>query len=176
MQLRSQQKPPSHPRYPRMTLSTDSINDNGSFDPRYTCDLDNSSPELHWDQFPENTAGFALTVEDSDSPVKNFTHWLIYNIPLSITHLPAGIPPQEALPNGILQGINSLGKLGYTGPCPPPGDRPHRYLFRVYALATLVTLPRRTDRDTLLEAIAPFVLSTGEIVGTYHRLAQKKAG
>ncbi|MEO5969556.1 MAG: YbhB/YbcL family Raf kinase inhibitor-like protein, partial [Bdellovibrionia bacterium] len=93
MQLQSQQNQPPHSQHPQMTLATDSINENGMFDPRYTCDLDNSSPELHWDHFPENTAGFALTVEDRDSPNKNFTQWLIYNIPSNITHLPAGIPP-----------------------------------------------------------------------------------
>jgi hypothetical protein len=156
-----------------MTLATDSINKDGTFDPRYTCDLDNSSPELHWDQFPETTAGFALIVEDRDSPSGNFTHWLIYNIPLNINHLPAGIPPQEALPNGILQGINSFGKLGYTGPCPPYGDPAHHYAFRVFALKNLIPLSHRTNRETLMAKMGPYIVATGETMGTYRRAIQK---
>lgn len=171
--MRLQPQQPLHSPYPKMTLATDSINQDGMFDPRYTCDLDNSSPELHWDHFPDNTAGFALTVEDRDSPNKIFTHWIIYNIPINIKHLPAGIPPQEALPNGILQGINSLGKLGYTGPCPPVGDRPHRYIFQVYALNELIPIPHRTQREILIAKIEPHILAIGEITGSYRRAVQK---
>jgi Raf kinase inhibitor-like YbhB/YbcL family protein len=109
------------------TISTDAIDDRGIFDPRYTCDQDNSSPELRWQDVPPGTAGFALIAEDLDAPSGIFAHWVIYNIPPELLHLPAGIPPQESLPNGIRQGLNSFGKLGYSGPCPPARDRAHRY-------------------------------------------------
>src|SRR5689334_4442141 len=95
-------------------LQTVAIRPNGTIDPRYTCDLDNSSHELRWGGMPAEAATFTLIVQDLDAfkngTPKNqlkgplFTHWLIYNIPGAIHHLPAGIPPQETLPNGILQG------------------------------------------------------------------------
>jgi Raf kinase inhibitor-like YbhB/YbcL family protein len=156
-----------------ISVVTDAIGKEGRFDPRYTCDLDNSSPELRWEGAPANTAGFALVAEDLDAPNGIFTHWIIYNIPAGVHHLPAGIPPQESLPNGIRQGINSLGKLGYSGPCPPHGDRAHRYFFRILALSRLPNFSHRIQRDQFLKSIEPFILATGEITGIYQKMIQR---
>ncbi|MCM2279162.1 MAG: YbhB/YbcL family Raf kinase inhibitor-like protein [Oligoflexia bacterium] len=153
-------------------LSTDAVDDKGFFDPRYTCDFDNSSPELRWTDPPGPCAGFAVIAEDPDVN-GSFAHWVVYNIPFNIRHLPAGIPAQEVLPNGIRQGINGYGKLGYTGPCPPPRDAAHRYIFRIYLLRELPELASRPTREQLLAAIGPHVIGTAEIMGRYQRLAQK---
>jgi len=158
-------------------LQSDAVDPNGMIDPRYTCDLDNSSPELRWRNPPDGTAGYALVAEDLDAPSGPFTHWVIYNIPNDLLHLPTGIPPQESLPNGIKQGLNSLGKLGYAGPCPPMRDQPHRYNFRLYALRALPELSTRISRDQLLEAIAGYTLATTEIQARYQRVTQaQRAG
>jgi Raf kinase inhibitor-like YbhB/YbcL family protein len=156
-----------------LVLQTDAINNDGIFDSRYTCDIDNSSPELRWDNVPEGTVGFALTAEDLDARQNHLAQWVIYNIPAHIHHLPAGIPPQESLPNGILQGINGLNKLGYAGPCPPFGDQVHRYLFRLYALKHLPKVGRRLTRDELLNVIRTEIIATAEVMGRYQRAIQK---
>ena len=153
-------------------LNTDAIR-NGSIERRYTCDLDNSSPELHWENVPAKVLGFALVVEDLDAPQGIFTHWVIYNIPAEIHHLPAGIPPQEALPNGIRQGVNSLGKLGYTGPCPPSGDSPHRYRFRIFALNHRPTLQSRISQEQLFQVIGNHIIGVAETIGKYQRAIQR---
>jgi Raf kinase inhibitor-like YbhB/YbcL family protein len=154
----------------RMNLNTDAIDSRGYFDPRYTCDADNSSPELRWENAPENTAGFAVVAQDLNGAQ---VHWVIYNIPEKIHHLPAGIPPQEILPNGIKQGINHHGKLGYAGPCPPAGAHAHRYIFKLYALSALPEIAPRFDHKLLMQVIEPHILSSCEIVGHYQRLFQK---
>jgi Raf kinase inhibitor-like YbhB/YbcL family protein len=159
-----------------MQLTSDSLDRHGMFDPRYTGDFDNSSPELRWDQAPEGTACFALVAEDPDAPKGLFTHWLIYGIPESLHHLPAGIPAQESLPNGIRQGLNSYGKLGYAGPMPPVGDRPHRYIFRLYALRERPEFVPRMTREQLLALIEPLTIGTAEFMGRYQRGFQQKAG
>lgn len=156
-----------------MHITTDAIDSNGFFDPRYTGDFDNSSPELRWEDVPEGTQCFALIAEDPDAPNGLFTHWLIYGIPGSIRHLPAGIPAQETLPNGIRQGVNSFGKLGYGGPYPPSGDRPHRYFFKLYALSDRPEFSPRASRKELLAMIEPLVLAQAELMGRYQRLMQK---
>jgi hypothetical protein len=156
-----------------ISISTDAIDERGHFDPRYTCDFDNSSPELRWDGVGEGAVAFVVIAEDPDATKGLFTHWLIYNIPAALRHLPAGIPPQDTLPNGIKQGLNGFRKLGYAGPCPPVGDREHRYVFRIYALGHAPELPSRAERDQVLMAIRPHVLETGEIVGRYRRAAQR---
>lgn len=158
-----------------MRLQTDAIDDQGNLDPRYTCDIDNSSPELRWDDAPEGTATFAVTVEDIDAAAGSiFAHWVVYGIPGDIRHLPAGIPPQDSLPNGIRQGVNSYGKLGYAGPCPPRGHQPHRYVFRIYALSQSIDLPNRSNRELLLNSIEPFVLARSEITARYSRIAERE--
>ena len=158
---------------PKMWLTTDAIGNDGMLDPRYTCDLDNSSPELRWGSPPENTAGFALIAEDLDAPQGVLTHWVIYHIPAEVRHLPAGIPAQEALPNGIRQGINSFGKLGYAGPCPPYGDRPHRYRFLLLALKEMPPTISRAHREQIQPLIDPLVLAQAETLGLYQRHIQR---
>ena len=161
-----------------MILNSDAIDSRGYIDSRYTCDADNSSPELRWENIPDKVAGFALVAEDPDASHGLFTHWVIYNIPTNIHHLPAGIPPQEVLPNGIKQGVNSSNKLGYAGPCPPAqardhGRSDHHYVFRLYALAVLPEISTRATREELLKAIEPYILEQTELTGLYHRNMQK---
>jgi Raf kinase inhibitor-like YbhB/YbcL family protein len=156
-----------------MSISTDAFGADGKFDPRYTCDIDNSSPELHWESSPQETSSFVLIAEDVDAPSGVFTHWVVYNIPADVHHLPAGIPPQESLPNGIKQGINSFGKLGYSGPCPPLQDQPHRYYFRILALSQTPSIPHRPRREDLLALIEPYVIGSAQVMGKYQRSVQK---
>ncbi len=156
-----------------MILTTDAIDSRGYFDHRYTCDADNSSPELRWEEAPENAGGFALALEDPDASAGSVIHWVIYNIPAKIHHLPAGIPPQEVLPNGIKQGINHFGKLGYAGPCPSPGAHPHRYIFKLFALSQLPEIHSRIDHAQLMQAIRPHIIASAEVIGRYQRMFQK---
>jgi Raf kinase inhibitor-like YbhB/YbcL family protein len=156
-----------------MTLTSDAIGEDGLFDARYTCDLDNSSPELRWENIPDGVSGFAVIAEDLDAPRGVFTHWIIYNIPADVHHLPAGIPPQDTLPNGIKQGLNSYGKLGYVGPCPPLGDTPHRYIFNLYALSKVPALVSRMNESVLRQTISPYVIATAQLQGKYMRRIQK---
>lgn len=160
-----------------MKLNTDAIDEHGHIDPRYTCVLDNSSPELVWGELPEGTASLVLIADDPDAQDRHnpgpFVHWVVYNIPGEVNHLPAGIPPQDMLPNGIRQGLNSYGKLGYTGPCPPRGDRPHRYFFRLYALSGMPELPPRITAQQLLESIRPVTLGSVAIMGYFQRALER---
>ncbi len=156
-----------------MRLSTDAIDSDGRFDPRYTCDIDNSSPELRWDDVPEGVHSFAVIAEDLDGASGPLTHWVVYQIPGHLRHLPAGIPPQDTLPNGVRQGVNSLNKLGYAGPCPPPRDQAHRYRFTLYALRDPGELPPRARREQLLDLIRDAVLAEARVEGRYQRLMER---
>lgn len=97
------------------------------------------SPELNWSGAPAGTKSFAVNVYDPDAPTgSGFWHWIIFNIPASVTQLPkgAGDPGKGVAPVGSTQSRNDAGTQGYIGPCPPQGDKPHRYIFTVYALKT----------------------------------------
>ena len=103
----------------------------------FGCEGGNVSPSLKWKNAPAGTKSFAVTVYDPDAPTgSGWWHWVMFNIPAGVTSLPkgAGDPASGKTPAGTIQARSDYGKPGYGGPCPPPGDRPHRYIFTVYAL------------------------------------------
>lgn len=106
----------------------------------FGCTGQNISPALSWKGAPAGTKGYALLVHDPDAPTggSGWWHWLVINIPASATGLPAGAgkPDGAALPAGAIQTNTDFGGPGWGGPCPPVGDKPHRYHFTLYALKT----------------------------------------
>ncbi len=142
--------------------------ENGGFLPKkYTCDGENISPHLKWSNIPQGTKSFAIINDDPDAPMGTWVHWVIYNIPVSVVELPDNIPPSQRLSNGAVQGKNSLGKIGYGGPCPPSGT--HRYFFKIYALDKILDLPVGATKEELLRAIKGHILAEGQIYGKYSR-------
>jgi len=123
---------------PDSTLSNDQVYSG------FGCSGKNISPALSWKGAPRDTKSFALTVYDPDAPTgSGWWHWVVYNIPADVSELPAGAGnPGGSLPAGALQGHTDFGTSGFGGPCPPAGDKPHRYIFTVYALkADKISVP-----------------------------------
>lgn len=103
----------------------------------FGCTGENVSPALAWSDAPAGTKSFALMVHDLDAPTgSGWWHWVVYNLPASAHSLPAGAGSADGkhLPAGAAQGRTDFGTIGYGGACPPQGDKPHRYEFRLYAL------------------------------------------
>lgn len=152
---------------------------------KYTCDGKDSSPPLQWSSAPAGTQSFALIMDDPDAPMGTWVHWVLYDLPFETVgaglagaqkgqaqglplQLAENVSKDEVLPNGAKQGLNDFGKIGYGGPCPPPG-KPHRYFFRLYALDTRLNLPPRKKREDILEAMKGHVLAQAEWMGTCQR-------
>ena len=105
----------------------------------FGCNGKNISPELGWTDPPKGTRSFALTVYDPDAPTgSGWWHWVLFNIKPGVRALGqnAGDPKAGPAPAGSVQGMTDFGKPGYGGACPPEGDKPHRYVFTLYALDT----------------------------------------
>ncbi len=151
-----------------LSLTTTAFPSNGPIPARYTCDGEDRSPPLTWRDAPAQTAAFALIMDDPDAPRGVFTHWVLYNLPADARELPEGVPSAERLPGGALQGVNDFGRVGYGGPCPPPGPA-HRYRFTLYALDTPLGLGPRATKQAVLDAMRGHVLAEGQLVGTYQR-------
>lgn len=126
------------------TLTSSDVRAGGSISEQHVlngfgCQGGNISPALSWTGAPADTKSFAVTVYDPDAPTgSGWWHWVVFNIPANVTQLPrnAGDPQAKMLPAGSIQSRTDFGKPGYGGPCPPTGDKPHRYQFTVYALKT----------------------------------------
>lgn len=149
------------------TLNSGSFH-NGDVIPRdLTCDGSDASPALSWAGAPAGTKSFAMIVDDPDAPGGIFTHWVIYDIPGDAAKLPQGMAKTDEA-SGARQGRNSFGKIGYGGPCPPPG-KPHRYIFKLYALRKPLNLKPGASKQELEHAMSGDVLGTAELMGTYGR-------
>jgi Raf kinase inhibitor-like YbhB/YbcL family protein len=142
-------------------LSSPTIKDQGKISNEHVfagfgCSGGNVSPALQWKGAPKETKSFALTVYDPDAPTgSGWWHWVIFNLSPTLNALPAnaGKPDGGAAPSGSIQSVTDFGQPGYGGPCPPQGDKPHRYIFTLYALK-LEQLPLKGD-------------SSGAMVGFY---------
>ena len=146
----------------RFSLTSPAFRPRGSIPARHSCQGANVSPPLRWSAPPAGTRSFALILDDPDAPGGTFTHWVAWGIPASARMLGAGKAPP-------LEGATSFGAVGYGGPCPPPGDGPHRYVFTLYALDAKPALARGVSKSRLLRAVRGHVLATATLVGTYER-------
>lgn len=146
-----------------MIIVSSAFGNNGNIPKKFTCDGGDINPELRIENVPEGAKSLVLIVDDPDAPGGTFTHWIVWNINPKIS-----IIKEESVPPGAVEGITDFGRIGYGGPCPPPG-KPHRYYFKVYALDSLIDLSEGASRSELEEKIKGHVLATAEIVGIYQR-------
>ena len=149
-------------------LTTSAFKPGDSIPRRYTCEGEDLSPPLHWTMPPAATKSFVLFADDPDAPVGTWVHWVIYDLPLDLCGLTEGVPTNDRLPNGALQGLNDFKRVGYGGPCPPPG-KSHRYYFKVYALDVTLNLKPRATKAQVLDACKRHVLAEAQLMGRYGR-------
>lgn len=139
----------------------------------HTEDGEDRSPALTWNNPPKGTVSFTLIMDDPDAPIAEpWVHWILINIPGSLTALPAGFHELElpaGAPEGILQGKNTWGTVGYRGPAPPKEHGTHHYHFKLYALDTTLDVTAGIEKHDLLELLSGHIVARGELVGTYRR-------
>lgn len=150
------------------TLTSPALVAGAAIPRRFTCDADDRSPALAWSGAPAETQSLALIVDDPDAPAGTWTHWLLWNLPARATLLPEDTPKIELLDNGARQGLNDFKRIGYGGPCPPPG-KPHRYFFKLYALGSRLDLKPGATKAALEAALQPHILAQTQLMATYGR-------
>ena len=107
-------------------------------------------------------------MDDPDAPSGTWVHWVAYNLPGTVRSLPENVPKQESLPAGGSQGVTSFEKVGYGGPCPPPGN-PHRYFFKLYALDAKLSLKPGASKQAVENAMNGHILSKTDLMGRFGR-------
>lgn len=154
-----------------MMLTSTVFFQGGEIPQRYTCDGQELSPPLVWSGLPAETRSLALIVDDPDAPdpaapETTWVHWVLYNIPPSVSELAEGMPA-KALPQEARQGLNSWARTGYGGPCPPVGR--HRYFHKLYALDSVLPDLGTPTKDKLEQAMKGHVLEQAELMVQYQR-------
>lgn len=148
-----------------MQITSAAFENGGRIPEKYTCDGENINPPLAFFGVPDNAKSLALIMNDPDVPLDikpdgNYTHWIVWNIPPDVKKIEEG-----NLPGGI-EGKNSSGGVGYTGPCPP--DKEHRYFFTLYALDKELNVdPETTIREELLSLMRGHIINSHELMGVY---------
>jgi Raf kinase inhibitor-like YbhB/YbcL family protein len=151
-------------------LSSPAFADHSLIPARYARDGENISPFLQWDDPPRGTQSYALILEDIDAPrtrepgemASPFRHWAVFDIPPRHRHLAEGLSSKggtEALPHAT----NDFGHTAYDGPDVNPGDPPHTYRFRLFALdVPTLGLERNATAEQVLEAARAHAIGLGE--------------
>lgn len=150
-------------------LSSPAFEANGSIPAKYSCKGDGTSPALSWTTPPEGTQSLALLMDDPDAASVAghvWDHWVIFNIPPSVTGLPEDIKGSTAFADGTVQGQNSSGGTGYQGPC-PPGGQTHGYVFTLYAVDSVLALNSSATKADVLKALEGHTLAQAQLIGKY---------
>jgi Raf kinase inhibitor-like YbhB/YbcL family protein len=154
--------PPVPAKAKKLKVTSPAFADNQPIPDGFTCDGANASPPLRLGKVPKSTKDRALIVTDPDAPVGTIVHWVAW-------HLPKSGLPEQSIPASVVQGTNTLGNQTWSGPCPPRGSAPHRYIFTVYAVSKRIDLAPGASADDLRAAIKGKIVAQGKLTGTYQR-------
>jgi len=152
-----------------LQISTAAFSPDGVIPRHYTCDGADISPGLSWSEPPSGTRSLVLIADDPDAPVGLWTHWLVYDLPATLRQVQQGFTKDRDVAGGGHQGQNDFRKIGYNGPCPPPG-KPHRYYFKLFAVDAPLGLKAgatRKEVDAALKQVR--VLAQAQLMGKYGR-------
>tara|TARA_B100000315_G_scaffold215210_1_gene214343 strand:- start:6372 stop:6923 length:552 start_codon:yes stop_codon:yes gene_type:complete len=152
----------------KFTISSSEFKNSHIIPSLFTCEGKDISPPLKWLKKPEGTKSFVLTCVDPDAPVGTWVHWICWNIPAGTLNFNKNIPSSDQ--KSMTQGMNSWGRIGYNGPCPPPGHGPHRYIFTLFALdLPELSLKSSSQWWELKRAMDGHILGKTKLMGKYER-------
>jgi Raf kinase inhibitor-like YbhB/YbcL family protein len=158
------------PREPagKFKLTSTAFEAGGAIPRQFTCEGSDISPALRWTDPPAGTKSLALIVDDPDAPAGTWVHWVLYDLPPTARELPENMAKDAELSDGARHGRNDFHRLGYGGPCPPPGPA-HRYFFKLYALDAKVGLKPGSSKADLENAMKGHILAEGQLMGRFGR-------
>lgn len=142
-----------------LTLTSSAFENNGIIPKKNTCDGDDKTPPLAISGVPDHTQSLAIIMDDPDAPGKVWDHWIVFNIPPDTTEITEGGEPEG------VHGAGTSGNADYKGPCPP--DAEHGYVFKLYALNTMLEIPEGATKEQVEQAMEGHILEQTELIGKY---------
>jgi Raf kinase inhibitor-like YbhB/YbcL family protein len=148
-----------------MLITSPSFKNDESIPVKFSCDGGDMNPELQIQNVPAGAKSLALIVDDPDATRgRTFTHWLVWNIDPKTTLI-----KEESVPPGAVEGTNDFPRVGYGGPCPPHGSKPHHYHLTLYALSAILDLSPGADKAQLETEIEKNLITKTELIGLFQR-------
>ncbi len=151
-----------------LIILSSSFENEGSIPGRYTCEGEDISPEIRWQDIPGGVKSLALICDDPDAPGGDFVHWVVFNIPPESNGLPEAVTVSDIQNIGAISGVTHYGRSGYGGPCPPRGST-HHYHFKLYGLDIILEEEENMTKYNLLKKMEGHIIAKGEIVGLFER-------
>ena len=145
-----------------LKISSPAFENGAKIPKKYTCDGENVNPPLKIENVPSNTKSFALVFDDIDAPRGSYVHWILWNMDPNVMEI-----KENSAPEGAVQGMNDFKKRNYGGPCPP--KRAHKYVFKIYALDSLLNLNPNSTKKDLEKAMEGHIISQFQLMGVYKR-------
>lgn len=151
-----------------LQLTSPAFGPHGPIPKKHTGEGEDVSPPLAWRNAPANASSFAVICHDPDAPLiapggtYGFAHWVLYNIPASVSSLPEAV-------KDYTPGKNDFGKAGYGGPMPPNGHGIHHYYFWLLAIDVDPKLPAGLTMWEFLKRVEAHVIGMNRLVGRYER-------
>jgi Raf kinase inhibitor-like YbhB/YbcL family protein len=154
-----------------LSLTSPAFSAGGNIPATHTCDGTDTSPPLAWAGVPASAKSLVLIIDDPDAPdpaapQRTWVHWVLYNMPTSISGLAQGAGLHN-LPEGVRAGANDWHKYDYGGPCPPIGR--HRYFHKLYALDTVLPDLGKPTKSQLEKAMEGHIIEEAVLIGLYQR-------
>jgi hypothetical protein len=141
----------------RLDVRSPDFPDGGTIPVRFTCDGVDRVPVVEWSG---GSNGDQMVLEMTDTDADGFVHWLLYDFGGASGRLGGSTTTGT-------EGRNDFGTNGYRGPCPPPGDAPHRY---VITLTEYRPVPSPMTAGERPDEVAPGdPVARGTLTGTYVR-------
>ena len=148
-----------------MKLSSPAFENSASIPQKFTCDGANINPELRISEVPDGAKSLVLIIDDPDATGGvTWDHWVVWNIDPKTSMI-----AENSVPTGVIQGTTSFGDQKYGGPCPPRGSKPHRYMFKLYALDTVLNIPADSKKADVESAMQSHVLAEITSTGLFGR-------
>jgi Raf kinase inhibitor-like YbhB/YbcL family protein len=150
-----------------LQITSSAFKNNAPIPSQFTCDGQDVSPPIAWQNIPPACKSLCLICDDPDAPGKTWVHWVCYDIPTAVTGIAQGCPKADTISGGGKQGKTDFGSIGYGGPCPPSGS--HRYFFKLYALDVMLNLPAGKTSQQIEQAMAGHIIAQAKLIGIYAR-------
>jgi len=145
-----------------LKISSPAFENGGKIPKKYTCGGENVNPPLKIENAPSNAKSLALVFDDIDAPRRTYVHWIVWNVDPGLKEI-----KENSVPERVVQGVNDFKKRHYGGPCPP--GRAHKYVFKIYALDTLLNLNSNGTKKDLEKAMEGHIISRAQLMGLYKR-------